>query len=385
MRNKLVKIKKIETHKFGPFYFSSQFNKRKIEISLIQAQALFHSVAQIPILPNFAARLEEELIRKSIFGTAAIEGNPLSESDVNKVLSQEKISNKNKQAEQQIINLKKVYELIKNFAFIPDKKFLITEKIIKSFQSIIIINSKGSTNISGQSGQYRNEKVQVGDSEHGGIYTPPKIYKDIKDLMFEFIDWINSENLLMEDPSVRAALAHYHLALIHPFRDGNGRTARAIEALLLKSAGIKLVPHMLSNFYYKNIDEYFLTFSRTERDKKHDVTNFLNFFFKGIISSLKELQNIIYSSIRQFTLKEFYNQLRQAKKITQRQFDFLILLSEFPEEFSLKNLFEKEKFKIVYRNVSERTARRDLKSLQKIHLISSTKKGTFELNHMVLG
>ena len=42
-----------------------------------------------------------------------------------------------------------------------------------------------------------------------------------------------------ENEAIRAALAHYYSALIHPFGDGNGRTARAIEAILLKSAGIK--------------------------------------------------------------------------------------------------------------------------------------------------
>jgi Fic family protein len=99
------------------------------------------------------------------------------------------------------------------------------------------------------------------------------------------MDWINSEELLREDAAIRAALAHYYFALIHPFGNGNGRTARAIEALLLKNdAKIKFfVCVMLSNFYYKNIDNYFRAFSLSERNATYDVTPFLEFF---LISSI---------------------------------------------------------------------------------------------------
>lgn len=375
-------ITKVDTYKFGPFYFSSKYNKHRLQESLTRAKVLFSSVCNIPILPNAAAKIEEDLIRKSIFGTAAIEGNPLSQDEVNTVLSKEDSSKKIKQAEQQIINLKKAYEIIKNFEFELNKAFLPTEDTICKFHAIITQNSEIKSNTPGI---YRNEKVKVGDSEHGGIYTPPKIYDDIKNLMTHFINWINSNHMLAEDEAIRAALVHYHFALIHPFRDGNGRTARAIEALLLKSAGIKFVPHMLSNFYYKNIDKYFWAFSLAEQDKTHDITHFLEFFLEGLISSLEELQNTIFGWIRKFTLREFYTQLRQSKEITQRQFDFLILLLEFPEQFSLKDLFEKEIFKVVYRNTSERTARRDLNLLQNKKLIVQSDKNIFNINDRVLG
>lgn len=234
-------------------------------------------------------------------------------------------------------------------------------------------------------GRYRNHVVKVGDEQHGGIYTPPKIFEDIENLMKHFVDWINSKELLEEDPAVRGALAHYHFALIHPFGNGNGRTARAIEAILLKSAGIKFVPHMLSNFYYRNIDEYFWAFSRSERNDTYDITPFIEFFLKGLIVSLEEIQATIFFWIRKFTLRDFYTHLRSEKKISQRQFDLLTLLLESPQEFTLKDLFEKEKFRIIYREVSERTARRDLKLLESKRLIQLNQKGNFFLNDRVIG
>jgi Fic family protein len=94
-------------------------------------------------------------------------------------------------------------------------------------------------------GQYRNHIVKVGNADHGNVYTPPKCLADIENLMREFLEWINSDSITSLNPILRAGLAHYNMGLIHPFGDGNGRTARLIEALLMKSSGIRYVPIML--------------------------------------------------------------------------------------------------------------------------------------------
>ncbi|MFZ5801129.1 MAG: Fic family protein [Candidatus Omnitrophota bacterium] len=374
-------VKKVITYKSGHFAFSLNYDKNKLNDRLIKAKILFTTVAEIPILPDLASRLEEELIRKSIFGTAAIEGNPLSQERVNEVLSQEAKSAKKNEAEKQIINLKNIYNEIKKTKPLSSPCKL-TEETIREFHKII---TDGSSNNDNYPGHYRNHSVQVGNTEHGGVYTPPKIIEDIKTLMSAFTDWINSPEIMNEDAAIRAALAHYYLALIHPFGDGNGRTARAIEAMLLTCSGIKFVPHMLSNFYYRNIDDYFGAFSLSERNDTYDITPFLEFFLKGVIASLEEIRATIFSFIRTFTLRDYYSYLRKKKEITQRQFDFLTLLLEFAEAFSLKDLFEKDKFRVIYRGVSERTARRDLKELEGKRLIAVNDQGNYVLNIKALG
>ena len=114
-------------------------------------------------------------------------------------------------------------------------------------------------------GNYRNHEVKVGDEKHGGVYKPPKCLDDIRNLMKAYINWLNSKEVLSEDLIIRPALAHFYLGMIHPFGDGNGRLSRVIEALLLKSAGMKFVSPMLSNYYYKNIDDYYWAFSLSEK------------------------------------------------------------------------------------------------------------------------
>ena len=79
--------------------------------------------------------------------------------------------------------------------------------------------------------------------------------------MAKYIEWLNSDEILQLNPFIRAALAHYHFSLIHPFWDGNGRTARLIETAILEGANIKYVPKMLANIYYKNVDEYYISYN----------------------------------------------------------------------------------------------------------------------------
>jgi Fic family protein len=371
---------RVDTIRTGPFFFNASYSKEKIFPLLAQAKILFATVATIPILPNLSAQLEEELIRKSIFGTAAIEGNPLSEEEVSRILTEADIEKKRERAEVQIRNLKATYETIKKMKSVSS--FKLSESLIKSIHELITKESEGPEN---SPGQYRDCEVKVGDKAHGGIYTPPKILEDIRTLMSIFVDWINSEELLKEDAAIRAALAHYHLGLIHPFGNGNGRTARAIEALVLKNEGIKFIPHMLSNYYYKNIDGYFSAFSLSERNPDNEITPFLEFFLNGVIKTLQDIQVKVFSFIRLSVLKEYYISRRRKKKITQRQYDLLILLIEAPEVFSLKDIFEKDKFMVIYRHVTERTARRDLKKLVEQSLLKTDQVGHFHLNYEVLG
>jgi len=73
--------------------------------SLVEARILYRTVIDLPILPQLAAQIGEEAIIKSIFGTAAIEGNPLKEEEVAEILSKSGETEKLERAEKEIRNL----------------------------------------------------------------------------------------------------------------------------------------------------------------------------------------------------------------------------------------------------------------------------------------
>ncbi|HIJ56472.1 MAG TPA: Fic family protein [Deltaproteobacteria bacterium] len=317
----------------------------------------------------------------SIFGTAAIEGNPLTEEKVGEIISESDRPAYQENPEIEIANLKKAYDFIKSLKN-TEKPFNLEEDLIKEVHTLVTINAKYELN---NPGRYRNHKVQVGDQRHGGMHTPPKCLEDVQKLMKEYVKWINSGELQETDTPIRAALAHYYLGLIHPFGDGNGRTARLIEALIMQNGGIRYVPVMLSNYYYRNIDDYFRAFSNSIRSKEHDVTPFIEFVLDGCIESSREIKDRITYFIRKFSLRDYYSNLKQNRHITQRQYDLLITLLDYDKAFALSDLFNLPRFGILYRTVSERTARRDLVRLKDMELLINDQGAAAKLNWRVLG
>ena len=373
---------KMMTYKSGKFVFSGKCDVSTINPLVAEATLRYESIADLPILPDLASRLDQELIRRSIHGTAAIEGNPLSEDQVGEVLSKGASTELENRATREIRNLRIAYGQLLTSEW-PESdagkkkgdRFLeLTEEYIRQVHKIITHGIDYNLN---EPGSYRNHKVEVGDKGHGGKYVPPKVLDDIKSIMEAFIGWINAEAFQSTiHPFVRAALAHYYFGVIHPFADGNGRTARFIEAAILSKAGFKYIPNMLSNYYYRHMDEYYIAFRQAETDKDDDITTFITFILNGIIESLKEIRTKIVDYIRLFSLRDYYKFLRGTRRITRRQYGLLDLVSEIHDPIDLNGLYSKSPYNLLYHNkVSKDTARRDLKKLAGMSLLTKTDAG----------
>jgi Fic family protein len=371
-------MKEVSTFKSGKFIFCDQFDKTRIEMLLVEASTLNSAINDLPILPGWSSQIDPELLYSSIASTAAIEGNSLNAEDV-RALDEGKIPDAGHTAKDrlEITNLISAYRAIDTLPAKPIP-LIFSEKHIKELHKHITFDLPYNDNIPGA---YRNGKVIVGDKAHGGIYNPPKIIEDVRMLMDEFIDWMNSDDLINENVFIRSALAHYHFSLIHPFWDGNGRVARLLEALLLQSAGIRFLPKMLSNYYYRHVDDYYRAFSDTIKAKK-DVTPFLEFNLRGVIESLQQMKSRIAFFIRKLAMRDYLHFLGTKKAISKRQNDLLTLLLDDTSEksFTLHELQLTMPYTMLYRKVSEMTARRDLKNLLDLKLLAINTEGRYYLN-----
>jgi Fic family protein len=373
-------MKEFMTYKSGKFYFCDIYDEAKMSNLLTRAIVLNETVVDLPILPELASHLEPNIMYSSISGTAMIEGNPIVGEDVKRIADGEDIESYTQKDKQEIRNLIKAYNLFSSIE--PSSEpFILTEELIKELHKIITDAVPHESNIPGQ---YRNGLVHVGDKAHGGKYTPPKILDDIKNLMKEFVEWINSKNIVRLNPFLRASLAHYHFCLIHPFWDGNGRTARLLEAFILQSSNIKYAPKELSKYYYRNVDNYYIAFSKSIKLKK-DVTPFIEFMLTASVESLNGIKNSIIYFIRKFSLRDLYTFQRQHKVITKRQFELLSLLLDDSIEFTLKDLLDKNPFAILYNKVTTQTARRDLKRLTEMGYLEISEDNKYYLNLHALG
>ncbi len=368
------------TFKSGKFYFNEKYDTSQVDNLLVRAVVLNETITDLPILPELASQIEPEIMYSSIAGTAAIEGNPITGEDVERIAKGEVLDKYTKKDQQEIKNLIMAYSLLSDIK--PSiEPFRMTEELICDLHRIITADVQDDNNIPGR---YRNGTVNVGDKAHGGIYTPPKILQDVQNLMQEYVEWINSPEVLQLYPFIRAALAHYHFCVIHPFWDGNGRTGRLLEAILLQASNVKYIPREMSNFYYRNVDDYYSSFSKSIKLQK-DATPFIWFCLKGAVESLTSIKERIVYFIRKFSLRDYYRLERQQKNLTARQYELLGLLLDNPVSFTLKDLHERKPFSLLYGKATTQTARRDLKKLTSLNLLNADGNNNFSLNLRAIG
>ncbi|NBA77240.1 Fic family protein [Emticicia sp. ODNR4P] len=169
-------------------------------------------------------KLKEYFRTQHIFHSAGIEGNRLTLQETMLVLREGiTISEKSIQDTVEVKNLGTAFDY---FYELAQESMPITENDIKQIHQLVVGND---TYVN--AGNYRNVGVIITGSEH----TPPEPF-EVPFKMQELIDWLN-ENFSQENPIILAAVAHHEMAKIHPFADGNGRTARLLLNLILMKQG----------------------------------------------------------------------------------------------------------------------------------------------------
>jgi hypothetical protein len=149
------------------------------------------------------------------------------------------------------------------------------------------------------------------------------------------------------DQLIQALALHYHFAAIHPFLDGNGRTARALEALMLQRAGLRQTLFIaMSNYYYEEKAKYLEALSQCGA-AGHDLTPFLMFGLKGIEQQctrlLGEIRRNVLKALFRNAMTELFGRLRSPRKraIAERQVAILGLLLDSDQPLLVMDIFDR--------------------------------------------
>ena len=207
-------------------------------------------------------------------------------------------------------------------------------------------------------GRFRtNDKVVVADMVEGDIiYTPPS-FQEIPEFVESLCNFFNNDNpRTFIHPIIRGIIVHFMLAFMHPFVDGNGRTARALFYWYMLKEGYKLTEYMsISRVIAKSKSNYEKAFRYVENDG-NDMGYFVAYNLGALEISFQQLRDYIQRKQRE---KSAASSFMMAGNINQRQALVLQRLKEEPETiFTVKDV--QEQF-----SVSSMTARKDLSDLVK--------------------
>lgn len=182
----------------------------------------------LPIDPTHADWMRRRAWVRTIHGTARIEGNTASDVDVEALLAGEGTTRISEREAREIIGTRDALTLADALSatdVAPD------EALIRELHRRVLWNQSPLLT----PGEYRRGENRVVDPDGNPIFTTPAS-GDVPDLMREFVTWLGTATTRHSAPVV-AGLAHLELVAIHPFNDGNGRTARAIARLILVRHG----------------------------------------------------------------------------------------------------------------------------------------------------
>jgi len=306
-------------------------------------------VINAPLLPQWEVKLRREAIIKMAHHSTSIEGNPLTLEQVMNLLAGKKIAAWEKD-KREVINYVKVLEYIDKLGEEGVKH--ITEEIILKIHQLTTQDLLPV----GQSGCYRKVPVAVVDGYGKIVFQPPPENK-VPDLIKDFVLWLNSDQARDLYPVLLSGTSHYEFVRIHPFVDGNGRTARALATLILYLKGFDTKRFFALDDYYNEDRERYYAALQTVDQKTLDITLWLEYFCEGVAVSMNRVKDAVLELSFDRRVKEKKGQIflkeRQRKVLKYLQTNLRITTDEY------QNMF----------NVSERTARNHLSELVKLDLI----------------
>ncbi|MFA5886210.1 MAG: Fic family protein [Patescibacteria group bacterium] len=243
----------------------------------------------------------------SAYSSTSIEGNPLPLTDVKRILKNKPENVRD--SEKEILNYNKA--LIELDALLKSRRETFNIKLILQIQKTI---TKGLIR-NYRCGKIRQEPVFVNNPKtRQTVYLPPD-YQEVNKLLVELFYYLNkSKNIV--DPLILAGIFHKQFVIIHPFVDGNGRTARlATKALLAKMGLNTFYLFSFENYYNQNVSRYFQEVGAMgnyyDIKDQLDFTSWLEYFTDGIIDELlrviKELEKEKNSPEKD--LKEYHRKL----------------------------------------------------------------------------
>jgi Fic family protein len=258
---------------------------------LMGAKAAMLALTQIPYQRSWAEELQKIQLKREVAGTSRIEGAEFTERELDAAMREtpEQLETRSqKQAAAAVATYRWIAQL-------PGDR-PVDEALIFEVHRRIVAGCDDDHCAPGKL-RGRDENVTFGSPRHRGAAGGDECAEAMRQLAAAVRTVFDRH-----DPLIQALTLHYHCAAMHPFLDGNGRTARALEALMLQRTGLRDTLFIaMSNYYYENKTAY-LTALNDTWDRNHDLTPFMKFALKGIESQCRRL----FAEIRQQVAKALY-------------------------------------------------------------------------------
>jgi Fic family protein len=343
----------------------------------------------VPLKPLVARRMHEAIFIKGAHATTAIEGNTLTESQVGQIARQTQLELPlaMESERREAANVIAQFNEIGQDARRPDSHGELSMGLIKEANAALL---EGIPQLpeNAPPGAIRNYPVGVNGANYKGAP-----WQDCPYLLNKLCAWLNELTLgqgtdqKVSAAILRALLVHLYIAWIHPFADGNGRTARLLEFFSLIHDGIPhLAVHLLSNHYHRTRSEYYKMLAHSSKSGG-DVLPFLTYALKGFDVGIDEQLATIRSQHIEISWDDYIYQIfdQQHSPAANRKKQVILALSRSTKPTRRKDIrFLNPIVADCYGGKTNKTITRDLNALISLDLIKKVPGGYAANTDLVL-
>lgn len=341
-------------------------------------------IAGVPLEPESAKTLHAMYLAKGVLATTAIEGNTLTEEEVRKHLEGRlQLPPSRQYLTREIDNIVAACNDIGNEVIRGDSGPITVDEIL-GYNRLVMRDLPLQEDVF--PGEFRSHSVMVG--RYRGAPA-----EDCEFLLGQFCDWLNGLALPvgLEQPySVLAAIAaHLYFVWIHPFGDGNGRTARLIEFRFLLQAGFPTpAAHLLSNFYNLTRTEYYRQLDRAS-SSGGKMDGFVAYAIRGLVDQLKEQLEVIRGMQWETTWRNYvYERFGKGSATHLRRRRLVLELSKVSDDHGWVNRTGIPDISVAlareYSNKTTKTLSRDINAVAQMGLVDCTGRKVRAKKEMIL-
>ena len=349
-----------------------------------QCFAYVNSMLNIPIKPDYNQELHLVSLNKGALATTAIEGNTLTSEDLAKIQSGKNLPPSRGYQQREVENVLEAFKKIYVELVFDKSPYIITPELIKRFHKMI--GKDIGEAFGGDPGRFRRRNVIV-----GAVYRPPS-FDLVEGLVKRFCDWLIREfhytrEQNFDDAVIEAIVSHVYIAWIHPFMDGNGRTARLLEYYLILRAGIpSFATHILSNHYNETRPVYYKQLQHTT--ETGDLSAFIEYALEGFRDGLEQTMEMIHREQTELIWDNYVHD--RVETIQGKSSKTMRRLRQLVNYIPAGKFCNIDEIRILsvgiaeeYRNLNDITLRRDLEVLVEAGLFKA-EKSRYRANHELL-
>ena len=350
-------------------------------LTLGAAESKCKHLAGIPLRPEKQQELNKLSLQKGVRATTAIEGNSLSEDEVRRIVEDDfaGFPRSKEYQRREVENVLRSYNAIAEEIDVNDSCRVDYEQLLSDNRSILDGLKLKEEIIPGE---LRTHSVTVGRY----IGAPAEDCGFLLRKLFEWLDsdWggLRNEHGIIEGV-LKAIMAHLYIAWIHPFADGNGRSARMLEFRILMAANVPLTAaHLLTTHYNETRTEYYSYLEAASRKPEGDPVVFLFYALQGFVDALDSQITTILAEQLNVTWENYIHNSVFSGKLSDaqvRQRDLLLELSAFEKPIFANELRKRLSDKLLaeYDKKTLRAFHRDINDLERRNLVVRAERNIY--------